>query len=317
MSKSPQTVVVALGGNAILQPGQVGTFEEQLVNVDQSCRRIARLVVDGWRVVLTHGNGPQVGNILIQNDLAAKLVAPMPMDVCGAETQGQIGYMLQQSLHNHMVKLRLHVPVATFLTEVVVDRHDPAFSSPSKPVGPFYPEARARELAIEQGLVVREDAGRGWRRVVPSPAPVEIVQRPAIADALAAGVLVVCNGGGGIPVVRHRDGSLHGVEAVIDKDLAAARLALDLEADVLLILTDVAAVFVGYKTPGQRALAHVTVEEMERHTAAGEFKAGSMGPKVAAALQFARAGGRAVIASLLDVAPAMRGEVGTTIEAAQ
>jgi carbamate kinase len=317
MSKSPQTVVVALGGNAILQPGQVGTFEEQLVNVDQSCRRIARLVVDGWRVVLTHGNGPQVGNILIQNDLAAKLVAPMPMDVCGAETQGQIGYMLQQSLHNHMVKLRLHVPVATFLTEVVVDRHDPAFSSPSKPVGPFYPEARARELAIEQGLVVREDAGRGWRRVVPSPAPVEIVQRPAIADALAAGVLVVCNGGGGIPVVRHRDGSLHGVEAVIDKDLAAARLALDLEADVLLILTDVAAVFVGYKTPGQQALAHVTVEEMERHTAAGEFKAGSMGPKVAAALQFARAGGRAVIASLLDVAPAMRGEVGTTIEAAQ
>ena len=317
MSKSPQTVVVALGGNAILQPGQVGTFEEQLVNVDQSCRRIARLVVDGWRVVLTHGNGPQVGNILIQNDLAAKLVAPMPMDVCGAETQGQIGYMLQQSLHNHMVKLRLHVPVATFLTEVVVDRRDPAFSSPSKPVGPFYPEARARELAIEQGLVVREDAGRGWRRVVPSPAPVEIVQRPAIADALAAGVLVVCNGGGGIPVVRHRDGSLHGVEAVIDKDLAAARLALDLEADVLLILTDVAAVFVAYKTPEQRALARVTVEEMERHTAAGEFKAGSMGPKVAAALQFARAGGRAVIASLLDVAPAMRGEAGTTIEAAR
>jgi carbamate kinase len=279
MSKSPQTVVVALGGNAILQPGQVGTFEEQLVNVDQSCRRIARLVVDGWRVVLTHGNGPQVGNILIQNDLAAKLVAPMPMDVCGAETQGQIGYMLQQSLHNHMVKLRLHVPVATFLTEVVVDRHDPAFSSPSKPVGPFYPEARARELAIEQGLVVREDAGRGWRRVVPSPAPVEIVQRPAIADALAAGVLVVCNGGGGIPVVRHRDGSLHGVEAVIDKDLAAARLALDLEADVLLILTDVAAVFVGYKTPGQRALAHVTVEEMERHTAAGELRLAAWGPR--------------------------------------
>ena len=317
MSKSPQTVVVALGGNAILQPGQVGTFEEQLVNVDQSCRRIARLVVDGWRVVLTHGNGPQVGNILIQNALAAKLVAPMPMDVCGAETQGQIGYMLQQSLHNHMVKLRLQVPVATFLTEVVVDRRDPAFSSPSKPVGPFYPEARARELAIEQGLVVREDAGRGWRRVVPSPAPVEIVQRPAIADALAAGVLVVCNGGGGIPVVRHRDGSLHGVEAVIDKDLAAARLALDLEADVLLILTDVAAVFVAYKTPEQRALARVTVEEMERHTAAGEFKAGSMGPKVAAALQFARAGGRAVIASLLDVAPAMRGEAGTTIEAAR
>ncbi len=317
VSPTAQTVVVALGGNAILQPGQVGTFEEQLVNVDQSCRRIARLVADGWRVVLTHGNGPQVGNILIQNDLAARMVAPMPMDVCGAETQGQIGYMLQQSLHNHMIKLRLRVPVATFLTEVVVDERDPAFAAPSKPVGPFYPEARARELAIEQGLVVREDAGRGWRRVVPSPRPTEIVQRQAIADALAAGVLVVCNGGGGIPVVRHRDGSLHGVEAVIDKDLAAARLALDLEADVLLILTDVAAVFVGYKTPGQRALARVTVAEMERFQAAGEFTAGSMGPKVEAALQFARAGGLAVIASLLDVGAAVRGEAGTSIAAAR
>jgi carbamate kinase len=313
VSATAQTVVVALGGNAILQPGQVGTFEEQLVNVDQSCRRIARLVADGWRVILTHGNGPQVGNILIQNDLAARLVAPMPMDVCGAETQGQIGYMLQQSLHNHMVKLRLRVPVATFLTEVVVDERDPAFAAPSKPVGPFYPEARARELAIEQGLVVREDAGRGWRRVVPSPRPTEIVQRPAIADAVAAGVLVVCNGGGGIPVVRHRDGSLHGVEAVIDKDLAAARLALDLAADVLLILTDVAAVYVGYKSPGQRALAQVDIVEMERYQAAGEFKAGSMGPKVEAALQFAHAGGRAVIASLLDVAAALRGQAGTTI----
>jgi carbamate kinase len=313
VSATAQTVVVALGGNAILQPGQVGTFEEQLVNVDQSCRRIARLVADGWRVILTHGNGPQVGNILIQNDLAARLVAPMPMDVCGAETQGQIGYMLQQSLHNHMVKLRLRVPVATFLTEVVVDERDPAFAAPSKPVGPFYPEARARELAIEQGLVVREDAGRGWRRVVPSPRPTEIVQRPAIADAVAAGVLVVCNGGGGIPVVRHRDGSLHGVEAVIDKDLAAARLALDLTADVLLILTDVAAVYVGYKSPGQRALAQVDVVEMERYQAAGEFKAGSMGPKVEAALQFAHAGGRAVIASLHAVAAALRGQAGTTI----
>jgi len=313
VSQTPRTVVVALGGNAILQPGQVGTFEEQLVNVDQSCRRIARLAAEGWRVVLTHGNGPQVGNILIQNDLAAKLVAPMPMDVCGAETQGQIGYLLQQSLHNHLLKLRLRAQVATFLTECVVDERDPAFAAPSKPVGPFYPEARARELAIEQGLVMREDAGRGWRRVVPSPRPVEIVQRPAIADALAAGVLVVCNGGGGIPVVRRRDGSLHGVEAVIDKDLAAARLTLDLGADVLLILTDVASVFVGYRTPEQRALGHVTVAEMESHLAAGEFKAGSMGPKVDAALEVARAGAKAVIASLLDVAPAMRGAAGTTV----
>jgi len=310
---SKKIALIAIGGNALLKEKQKGTQEEQVESARECAEMFANVIKAGYSLCVVHGNGPQVGNILIQNDLAARLVAPMPMDVCGAETQGQIGYMLQQSLHNHMVKLRLRVPVATFLTEVVVDERDPAFAAPSKPVGPFYPEARARELAIEQGLVVREDAGRGWRRVVPSPRPTEIVQRPAIADAVAAGVLVVCNGGGGIPVVRHRDGSLHGVEAVIDKDLAAARLALDLAADVLLILTDVAAVYVGYKSPGQRALAQVDVVEMERYQAAGEFKAGSMGPKVEAALQFAHAGGRAVIASLLDVAAALRGEAGTTI----
>jgi carbamate kinase len=311
--QTPQTVVIALGGNAILQPGQVGTFEEQLVNVDHSCRRIARLVADGWRVVLTHGNGPQVGNILIQNDMAAKLIPPMPMDVCGAETQGQIGYMLQQSLHNHLRRLKAAVPVVTVLTEVVVDEADPAFQAPSKPVGPFYPESRAREMAIEEGFAMREDSGRGWRRVVPSPEPGKIVQLPEIAGAVADGAVVVCSGGGGIPVVRHRDGSLHGVEAVIDKDLAAARLTLDLGADVLLVLTDVANVFVDYRTPSQRALGRVSVAELEELRAAGHFKAGSMGPKVDAALRVARSGRRAVIASLRDVAPALKGDAGTTV----
>jgi len=304
---------VALGGNAILQPDQVGTFEEQLVNVDHSCRRIARLVADGHHVVLTHGNGPQVGNILIQNDLAARLVPPMPMDVCGAETQGQIGYLLQQSLHNHMVKLHLDVPVVTLLTEVVVDPKDPAFAKPSKPVGPFYAEARARALAVEQGWAMKDDAGRGWRRVVPSPEPREIVQRAAIAHALAEGALVVCSGGGGIPVIRRRDGSLHGVEAVIDKDLAAARLALEIGADVLLILTDVANVFLDYGTAAPRALGHVSVDELAAHQADGQFAAGSMGPKVEAALRCARAGVTAVVASLLDVRRALRGEAGTRV----
>ena len=308
-----QTVVIALGGNAILQPAQVGTFEEQLLNVDQSCRRIAGLVAEGYRVVLTHGNGPQVGNILIQNDLASRLIPPMPMDVCGAETQGQIGYMLQQSLHNHLARLRLDVAVVTFLTEVVVDERDPAFQSPSKPVGPFYPEAKARQMAIEEGLAMREDSGRGWRRVVPSPEPVEIVQRAAVAAALDDGVLVVCGGGGGIPVVRHRNGTLHGVEAVIDKDLAAARLALDVDADVLLILTDVASVYIHYRTPQQAPLGRVTAAELAGYQAGGHFKAGSMGPKVEAALRVARAGHTAVIASLLDVAPALKGQAGTTV----
>jgi len=313
VSARTQTIVVALGGNAILQPGQVGTFEEQLVNIDQSCRRIARLVAAGHHVVLTHGNGPQVGNILIQNDLAAKLIAPMPMDVCGAETQGQIGYMLQQTMHNHLVKLHIDVPVVTLLTEVVVDERDPAFAAPSKPVGPFYSEVRARELGIEQGWAMREDAGRGWRRVVPSPEPCEIIQRKAIADALNDGAFVICSGGGGIPVIRHRNGLLHGVEAVIDKDLAACRLALDVGADILLILTDVANVFVDYNTPQQRALGTVTVAEMAAYLDAGHFKAGSMGPKVDATIRFARAGGTAVIASLLDVVAAVAGDAGTRV----
>ncbi len=307
-------MVVALGGNAILQPGQVGTFEEQLVNVDQSCRRIARLVADGWRVVLTHGNGPQVGNILIQNDLAAKLVAPMPMDVCGAETQGQIGYMLQQSLHNHMVKLRLRVPVATFLTEVVVDQRDPAFAAPSKPVGPFYPEARAKELAIEQGLVVREDAGRGWRRVVPSPAPDRDRaaagdrrrprRRRARACATAAAAFPSC-----VTATARCTASRRSSTRTWPPPgwRSTSRPTCCSSSPTCRPCTS------AYKTPGQRALARVSVAEMERYQAAGEFKAGSMGPKVEAALQFARAGGRAVIASLLDVAPALRGQAGTTI----
>ena len=247
--------------------------------------------------------------------MAAKLIPPMPMDVCGAETQGQIGYMLQQSLHNHLRRLKVAAPVVTLLTEIVVDERDPAFHAPSKPVGPFYPEARAKQMAIEEGFAMREDSGRGWRRVVASPEPQEIVQREAIARAVADGALVVCNGGGGIPVVRHRDGSLHGIEAVIDKDLAAARLALDLEAEVLLILTDVGNVFVDYRTPRQRALERVTVAELEALRAEGHFKAGSMGPKVDAALRVAHAGHTAVIASLLDVAPAMKGDAGTTVVA--
>src|SRR5450756_1359500 len=180
--KTRKTVVVALGGNAILQPGQVGTFEEQLFNVDGAMRRIAELLEGGWRVVLTHGNGPQVGNLLIQNALAAGTVAPMPMDVCGAMSQGQIGYMLEQTLQNHLRMRRLEVPVVTVLTQVAVSAKDKAFANPSKPVGPFYSEAEAKKMMLEEGLAMREDAGRGWRRVVPSPEPVEIVPREAVVD---------------------------------------------------------------------------------------------------------------------------------------
>jgi len=311
--RNGKTVVVALGGNAILQPGQVGTFEEQLVNVDAAMRRIAEMVEEGWRVVLTHGNGPQVGNLLIQNALAEKAVAPMPMDVCGAESQGQIGYMLEQSLLNHLRKRRLEAPVVTVLTQVAVDSRDKAFAHPSKPVGPFYSEDQAQTMMLEQGLAMREDAGRGWRRVVPSPEPREIVPRQAIVDMVADGIIVICSGGGGVPVVRARGGALSGVDAVIDKDLAAALLAREVSADVLLILTDVPKAYINYNTPEQQALDTVTRAEMEAYAAAGHFKAGSMGPKVAACLRFVAGGGTAVIGSLVEVVPALAGEAGTRI----
>jgi carbamate kinase len=307
-----RTVVVALGGNAILQPGQVGTFEEQLFNIDGAMRRIAALVEAGWRVVLTHGNGPQVGNLLIQNALAAKTVAPMPMDVCGAESQGQIGYMAAQTLANHLRKRHLEIPVVTLVTQVRVDPRDKAFSRPSKPVGPFYSEAEARRMMLEEGTAMREDAGRGWRRVVPSPDPKEIVELEAVRDLSDAGVLVVCSGGGGVPVVRSR-GALAGIDAVIDKDLAAALLATELGADALLILTDVPRAYVHYGTPQQTALERVGASEMRAFAAEGHFKAGSMGPKVEACLRFVDAGGEAVIASLTEVGPALAGEAGTHI----
>ena len=308
-----KTVVVALGGNAILQSGQVGTFEEQLFNIDGAMRRIAELVECGWRVVLTHGNGPQVGNLLIQNALAAKTVAPMPMDVCGAESQGQIGYMLEQTLLNHLRKRRLEIPVVTVLTQVAVDPKDKAFDNPSKPVGPFYSEVEARKMMLEEGLAMREDAGRGWRRVVPSPLPVEIVPRRAIVDMVEDGICVICSGGGGVPVVRARNGALSGIDAVIDKDLAAAMLAAEVGADALLILADVPKAYIHYNTPEQTALGTVTMSEMEAYAAAGHFKAGSMGPKVNACLRFVRTGGTAIIGSLTEAVPAMAGTSGTRI----
>jgi len=308
-----KTVVVALGGNAILQPGQVGTFEEQLVNVDAATRRIAQMVTDGYRVVMTHGNGPQVGNLLIQQEVSSKLVAPMPMDVCGAMSQGQIGYMLEQTLQNHLRKRKLDVAVVTLLTQVAVDAKDPAFAKPSKPVGPFYDEAKAKTMMLEQGFAMKEDAGRGWRRVVPSPQPIEIVEREAIVDLVHDGVMVICSGGGGIPVVRARGGTLSGVDAVIDKDLAAMRLAMDVEADILLILTDVPRVYVDYRGPDERALGVVPLPEMERYAAEGHFKAGSMGPKVDAAMRFVRHGGEAIIGSLTEVNQALSGKAGTHI----
>lgn len=310
-----KTVVVALGGNAILQPGQKGTFEEQYANVVKTVEQLAALVLSGkWRLVVTHGNGPQVGNILLQHDAAKEVVPPMPMDVCGAESQGFIGYMIQQAFHNVLAREgRADIPVATVVTQVLVDKTDPAFATPSKPVGPFYSAEEAKRLQAQHGWRVVEDAGRGWRRVVPSPDPKAIVEREAIRLLVEKGAIVIASGGGGIPVIKE-DGSYRGVEAVIDKDLAGERLAQDVGAAVFLILTDVDQVRLNYKRPGEKALPRMTVAEAKGYAQEGHFAKGSMEPKVKAAARFVEAGGeRAVIASLSQAVAAVEGHAGTQV----
>lgn len=308
------TLVVALGGNAILQRGERGTAEEQRKNVDITARQIALLVKEGHEVVVTHGNGPQVGNILIQNETARDLVPPMPMDIAGAQSQGMIGYMMQMYIRNRLREMGLDVPVATVVTQTVVDPDDPAFSNPSKPVGPFYDRSWAEKRMKETGETWIEDSGRGWRRVVPSPDPRAIVEGPSIKRLVEAGHLVIASGGGGIPVVLSSDGKLVGVEAVIDKDLAAERLAAYIGADVLLILTDVPGAAIDFGKPSQRWLERITLEELTLYQAEGHFRKGSMGPKVEAVARFLRNGGKTgVIASLDRALEAASGRAGTVV----
>ncbi|HHI00046.1 MAG TPA: carbamate kinase [Thermococcus litoralis] len=312
-----QRVVVALGGNAILQRGQKGTAEEQMANVMVTARQIVEMLEKGYEVVVSHGNGPQVGAILIQNELGSKQVPPMPMDVCGAESQGLIGYMLSQAIDN-LLKLRNiedHRPVC-FVTRVEVDPNDEAFKKPTKPVGPFYSEEVARQRMEEKGETWINDAGRGWRRVVPSPNPLHIVEAEPIKDLVERGYTVIASGGGGIPVIRDSEGLYKGVEAVIDKDLASERLAQEVNADVFMILTDVPKVALNYGKPDETWLGHVSADELSKYQEEGHFKAGSMGPKVAAALRFVKKGGKkAIIASLNEALQALKGEAGTQITA--
>lgn len=303
-----RTAVIALGGNAILQPGQRGTLAEQQANIRAASVQIARLILDGYRVVLTHGNGPQVGNILIQNEEARFVVPPMPLDVCGAQSEGMIGYLFQQELQ----KLTGRAAVS-LVTQVVVDAADPAFTHPTKPVGPFYTPDKAHQMMATQGWIMKEDAGRGWRRVVPSPQPKRVVEVDAIRRLVDADVLVIACGGGGVPVMETPEG-LVGVEAVIDKDLAAQKLAREMGADLLVILTDVPRVCINFGLPNQQALSQVTVSEAERYLDEGHFKPGSMKTKVQGAIRFLREGGeRAVIASLAEAVSAVQGQAGTQL----
>jgi carbamate kinase len=315
MSALPRRVLITLGGNAILPAGGTGTFEEQCAITRLTMEPVAALIRDGARVVLSHGNGPIVGNILIRNEAARDQIPPMPLDVCGADSQGGIGYMMQQSLQNELKRLGIaDATVATVVTQVVVDEKDPAFRRPTKPIGPFYTQERARTLAREKGWTVVEDAGRGYRRVVPSPRPLEVIEIAAIRTIVESGGVPIAAGGGGIPVARQWDGSLHGVEAVIDKDLAGSLLARLLGCEQLVIITAVDRVALNYGTPQQRELDEATPQQLSRWMEEGHFPPGSMGAKIQSAIEFVQGGGQeAVVTSPEKLLDALGGRAGTRI----
>ena len=308
------TAVVAIGGNSLIRDKQHQSVPDQFASTDETCLHIADIIKVGWRVVITHGNGPQVGFILLRSELASNVLHAVPLDSCGADTQGALGYMIQQLLRNRLRQVGSDIPVVTVVTQVIVDADDPAFRSPTKPIGPFYDEDRARRYEREQGWAIVEDAGRGWRRVVASPIPREIVELQAIRTLLETGFVVIGVGGGGIPVVRDEQGDLRGVEAVIDKDYASSLLAVGLKADLLLISTAVEKVYLNYGRPDERPLDRLTVAEAREYQEEGHFPPGSMGPKIEAVIQFLEQGGKeALITSPENLARALRGETGTRI----
>ena len=305
------SVVVALGGNAL-----GNTPAEQLELVKNTASHIVDMVNDGVNVVVTHGNGPQVGMINNAFDVASKdpsaKVPAMPFPECGAMSQGYIGYHLQNAIGNELAARGLQKDVATVVTQVLVDENDPAFRKPTKPVGAFYDKATAERIAAEKGYTMVEDAGRGYRQVVPSPKPVDVIEKNTVRALINGGCVVITVGGGGIPVVR-RDGKLYGTPAVIDKDFASAKLAELVQADALVILTAVDRVCINWGKPDQKSLAEMTVAEAERYCEEGHFAPGSMLPKVRAAVSFAKTGGQAIIASLAQAGAAVRGEAGTVV----
>ena len=324
-----KTIVIALGGNALIAKGQRGTTAEQLATVRSASRGIVRVIAAGHRVVVTHGNGPQVGFMLRAHELAEREIPALPLDALDAATQGTIGYMLQQSLQHELAAADVKKPVGTIITQVLVSRNDPAFAKPSKPIGGFYDEATARRMQRERNWAISEDAGRGWRRVVPSPKPISIVERALVRELVERGVIVIACGGGGVPVVRDAaSGALRGIEAVIDKDYASCVLAREIGADVLAIATPVPCVYENFGKQNQRALRELHAEDARARLARGEFPAGSMAPKIEAACDFVETGagvsggvvgsgsggGReAVITDVPSLELALEGKAGTLI----
>ncbi len=308
-------LVVALGGNALQRNGGSATAAEQRKAIKVMAYYVAELIERGCEVIITHGNGPQVGRIVLQNEEASHITPVMPLDVCGAMSQGMIGYHIQQGMGDELRRRGVMRPVATLITQVVVNGDDPAFKNPAKPIGPFYTFEEAKVWERERGYTLKEDAGRGWRRVVPSPEPVEIVELSIIKLLIESKAIVIAAGGGGVPVIRRADGTLQGIAAVIDKDYASERLAEDIDADGLIMLTAVEKASINFGGLGQRDLDKLTPEEARRYIKEGHFAPGSMLPKIKAAVAFAESkkGRTAIISSLEKVMDALKGKNGTII----
>jgi carbamate kinase len=307
-------VVIAVGGNSLIKDAEHSSVLDQYRACGETSDHIADIVAEGYRVVITHGNGPQVGFILLRSELAKEVLHQVPLDSCGADTQGAIGYQISQTLANELRLRGIDKSVAAIVTQTVVDAEDPGFGDPTKPIGPFYTEATAREHQDSEGWAMVEDAGRGWRRVVASPRPLEIIEEPAIRTLLEKDIIVVAVGGGGIPVIRRHDGSLEGVGAVIDKDWASCLLAKNLGAEKFILSTAVDRVSLNFGKPDQREIDRMTVAEAKGFLEEGHFPAGSMKPKIEAAIDFLEAGGQEVIITqphLLEAA--IQGRAGTHI----
>jgi carbamate kinase len=309
-----KTALIAIGGNSLIRAGERGTIDEQLANAHATAKSIVQLVARGWRLIITHGNGPQVGAALLRSERAAGEVYTHPLDVCVATTQSEIGYIIQRAMEFELRQIGLFTPVMTVLTQVRVDENDPAFTHPTKPIGPFYSKAVAEEKQRTLAWNIVEDSARGYRRVVASPEPVEVFEQDIIRKILDLGMIVIAVGGGGIPVIEKDHYLVLGREAVIDKDRASALLASGLGTDLFIISTDVKQVYLDYKKPTQRAVEKATVEEMEKLYAEKQFAAGSMGPKVESAIRFLKNGGKeAIITSFECLLDAVDGKTGTHI----
>lgn len=307
-------IIVSIGGNALIRRGETGTIEEQFSNADSACEVIAALSSNGAGIIITHGNGPVVGNIVIKNEAAKNILPPMPLYVCDADSEGEIGFVIQQALYNRLHAIHKIQDVVTVVTQTVVDPQDPAFKNPAKPIGPYYTAEEARVLAEQKGWAVVQDSFRGFRRVVPSPRPVRIVEADVIKRMAGSGIIVIAAGGGGVPVVESPDGTLHGIDAVVDKDLATSLLARQTGAQIFINLTQIDRVYLDYGTADEKGCAELGVEDAKKYLAQGQFAPGSMGPKIEAAIEFLEHGGAEVLITAPELlSEALKGRAGTRI----